>query len=97
MFVAPRRVEDLTDGHLRDVARNQPIDEARGIRASDEVFEQRRDVDQRRRVADGVVLVLVMPFIRAHGVVPGPLAVVQALAERKRALMNRRADRHCRL
>ncbi len=88
VLVAPRRVEDLPDRHLRHVAGDDPIDEPRGVAPVDPVFVERRDVDERRRVADGVVLVLVMPLVRADGVVAGPLAVVEALAQRERALVD---------
>ena len=94
VLVAPRRVEDLADRHLRHVAGDEPIDEPRGVAPVDQVLEERRDVDQRRGVADGVVLVLVMALVRADGVVAGPLAVVEALAERERALVDGGSDRH---
>ena len=44
---------------------------------------KRRDVDQRGRVADGVVLVLVMHLVNADRVIARPLAVIEALAERE--------------
>ena len=97
VLVAPRRVEHLADGHLRHVARDQPIDQARRVRSGDHVLEERRDVDQRRGVADGVVLVLVVALVGADGVVARPLAIVQALAERKGAVVEGRSDRHAAL
>jgi hypothetical protein len=59
------------------------IDQFGRVFAGDQVFVERRDVDQRSGVADGVVLVLVMHLVDADRVVAGPLAVVQALAKRK--------------
>ena len=90
VLVAPRRVEDLADRHLADVARDDAIDEPRGIGARDQVLEQRRDVDQRRGVADRVVFVLVMAFVRADRVVARPVAIVQALAQREACARGRR-------
>src|SRR5262249_5706924 len=49
---------------------------------------------QRARIADGVVLVLVMRLVSADGVVAGPVAVVQALAQRMRTLVKSRGDGH---
>ena len=54
-----------------------PVDQPRGVRPGDQVLVERRDVDERRGVADGVVLVLVVRLVRADGVVAGPLAVVR--------------------
>ena len=85
VLVAPRRVTDLADRHALDVAGDDAIDEPRRVRSADAVLEQRRDVDQRGRVADRVVLVLVVRFVCADGVVPRPVAIIQRLAERKRA------------
>ena len=44
------------------------------------------------RVANGVVLVLVVNFVHAHGVVAGPLAVVQAVAEGESSLVKCGSD-----
>ena len=94
MLVAPRRVIHLADRELRRVARDDAIDELHRVLAAHAILEQRRDVDERRRVADRVVLVLVMRLVRAHGVVAGPLAVIQTRGKRERAFMNGGADRH---
>ena len=94
VFVAPRRVEHLADGHFRDVPGNQAIDQAGGVRTRNQVFEQRRDVDERRRIANRVVLVFVMALVRADRVVARPLAVVQALAEGERAVVHGGANGH---
>src|SRR5262249_51014521 len=94
VLVAPRRIEHLADGHLRDVAGDQSVDEPGRIAAGDQVLEERRHVDERGRVADGVVLVLVVPLVGADGVVAGPFPIVEALAEGKRALVDGGADWH---
>ena len=83
VLVAPRRVVDLPDRHLRHVARDQPIHQPRRVGPRHHVLEERRHVDQRGGVADGVVFVLVMALVGADGVIPGPLAIVQALAQRR--------------
>src|SRR5262249_55799378 len=93
-LVAPGRVVDLPDLHLRDIARDQPVDEPGRVTSRHHVLEERRHVDERGRVADRVVLVLVMALVRAHRVVAGPLAVVQAFAESERALVYGSSDRH---
>ena len=70
------------------------VNEARRIAARDHVLKQWRDIDQRRGVADRVVLVLVVTLICADRVVAGPLAVVEALAERERPIVQGRTDGH---
>ena len=75
VLVAPRRVEHLPDRHPRDVSGDDPIDELGRVAPGHEVLEQRRHVDQRRGVADGVVFVLVVALVGADRVVTGPLAV----------------------
>src|SRR5262249_27792725 len=94
VLVAPRRVEHLADGHLRHVTGDQPVDEPGRIAAGDQVLEERRYVDERGRVADGVVLVLVVPLVGADGVVAGPFPIVEALAEGKGALVDCGSDGH---
>ena len=83
-LVAPRRVEDLARPPSSSTSRVMTRSTKRAAsRPGDEVLEQRRDVDQRRGVADRVVLVLVVRLVGADRVVARPLAVVQALAERE--------------
>ena len=60
LLVAPGRVPDLPDAHASGVTRDDAVDEPRRVSAGDAVLEQRRDVDERRRVANGVVFVLVV-------------------------------------
>ena len=58
-IVAPGGVEDLPHLHSSDIPRDDPIDMPEGIRAANSVLEEGGNVDQRRRVADGEVLMLV--------------------------------------
>ena len=76
------------------VARDDAIDQRRRVAAGDDVFEERRDVDEPGGVADRVVLVLVQRLVRARRVVAGPLAVAEALDERQRPVVEWRADGH---
>ena len=94
MFVAPRRVDHLTRFDSVGISRDDSIDERGRVSAGDQVFEQRRNVDEPGRVADGVVLVLVQRFVRTGRVVAGPIAIAQTLRQRKRAVVERRADGH---
>ena len=94
VLVAPRRVVDLADAHLRGVARDDAIDEAHRVGAGDAVLVERRDVDQRAGVPDRVVFVLVMRLVGADGVVAGPVAVVEALAQLERARVESGTDGH---
>src|SRR4030095_3491727 len=89
MLVAPGRVVHLTDRHLGDIARDHSIHESRGVSPGDQVLEERRYVDERRRVSDRVVLVVVMALVRADRVVARPVAVVEALAQRGGAFVYR--------
>jgi len=72
--------------------RDNAIDEAGGVAAGDAVLEEGRDIDQCGGFADGVLLVLVVSFVDANGVVAGPFAVVQALAEGEGSFVKGRAD-----
>ena len=92
-LVAPGRVDYLPDRDLRGVARDDAIHQARGVGPADDVLEQRRDVDQRGAVANRGVLVLVVRLVGADRVIPRPLAVVQALAERRACGNERRYPR----
>src|SRR5205823_13302052 len=94
LFRSPGRVDDLPRRDLAQVARHDAVNQPRRIPSRDAVLEERRDVYQRRGVADGVVLVLVVGFVRADGVVARPVAVAQALAERERSLVECCSDWH---
>ena len=94
LLVTPAAVDDLADGDFVDVARDHAIDELGGVFASDQILVERRDVDERTSVADGVVLVLVVHFVHADRVVSRPLAVVEALAEGKGSFVKSGSDGH---
>ena len=79
--IAPAAVDDLVDCDLINVAGDDAVDELGGVASGDAVFEEGRDVDERGGVADGVVLVLVVHFVNADGVIAGPFAIVEAFAE----------------
>src|SRR5208282_480332 len=79
--IAPATVDDLIDRDFVDVASDDAVDEFGGVFSGDAIFEERRDVNQRGGIANGVVFVLVMHFVDADSVVAGPFAVVEAFAE----------------
>ena len=79
---------------LVDITRDHAIHKLGGILASDQILVKRRDVDKGGSVADGIVLVLMMHFIYADGVVSRPLAIIQALTERKSSLVERGSNGH---
>ena len=83
----------MPDGNFIDVAGDDPVHQAGGIFAADHVFEKRTDVDEGGRIAYGVVLMLVVSFVNADGVISRPLAIVEALAERESALVKCGSDR----
>ncbi len=91
VLVAPAGVIDLADRHLEDVARGHLVQQARGVRALDDVFHQRRDVDQRRRVADRPVLAIELELVGADDDVPGPAPPILREAQARRALVEGRA------
>ena len=94
LLVAPRRVNNLAHRNLAHVARDDAVDQTGRISSGDSVFEERRDIDQRRGVANRVVLVLVMRLVRADRVVAGPLAIVQTLAKWKCSFVKCGSDWH---
>ena len=93
-FVAPGCVVDLANGQRAGVAGDDAIDQPGGVGTADQVLEQRGHVDERGGVPDGVVFVLVVRFVRADGVKAGPLAEVQALAQRGRPRVHGGSNRH---
>ena len=93
-LVTPGCVHHLPNGKSVRIARHHAIDQPGGIATAHDVLEKGRDVDERRRIADGVVLVLVMCLEGAYRVVPSPITVVQALSQRERALVERGSDWH---
>jgi len=94
LLVAPAAVNYLALGDFVDVTRDDAIDELSGIAAAEHVLVEGSDVDQRGRIADGVVLVLMVHFVGANRVVSRPLSVVEALAERKSAFVKSSSDGH---
>ncbi len=79
--IAPAAVDDLVDRNFVDVAGDDAVHKFSGVFSGDAIFEERRDVDERGGIANGVVLVLVVHLVNADGVVAGPLAIVEAFAE----------------
>ena len=92
LFIAPAAIDHLPDFDLVDVARDHAVHQARRVLAGDQVLVERRNIDERARVANGVVLVLVMHLVHADGVVSRPFAVVQAVAKGKSALVKCSSD-----
>ena len=92
LFVAPAAINHLAHFDFVDVASDDAVHQAGRVFAGDQILVQRRDVDERGRVANGVVLVLVMNFVHADGVVAGPLAVVQAVAQGESSLVKCGSD-----
>jgi hypothetical protein len=90
--IAPAAVDDLIDSDSVDVARDDSIDETRGVWTSDAIFVERRNIDKRGGVADGVVLVLVVHLVDADGVIAGPLAIVEAFAKGESAFVECGSD-----
>src|SRR5712691_704436 len=94
MLVAPGGVDYLAHGNLAHVARDNAIDKPSGVLSSNPVFEEWRNINQRRRIANRVVLVFMMRLVGTHRVVARPLAVVLALAQLKCSFVKCSSDRH---
>src|ERR1700733_7473281 len=94
LLVAPAAIDHPAHCHSIYVARNHAIYELCRVSSADPVLEQRRHVNHRSGVADRVVLVLVVRFIDARGVVSGAFAKVQALAQAKGILVNGGSNWH---
>src|SRR5262249_2821881 len=86
--------DHLTHAHVLHVARDDAVDESHRVETDHDVLVERRDVDERDRIANGVVLVLVVRLVRTHRVVAPPFAVGQALAKGERALVESGSDGH---
>ncbi len=80
-FIAPGSVHDLTHFALRDVPSDDSVHKTCGVRPGDFVFEERRDIDQASRVANGIVLMIVSHLVCADGEISRPVAPFMALAE----------------
>ena len=87
ILIAPAGIDHLANGDFIDVARDDAVHQFGRILAGDQIFVEWRNINQSAGVADGVVLVLVMHFVHADGVVSRPLAVIQALAEGERSIV----------
>ena len=92
--IAPAAIDDLIEGDFVDIACDDAVDELRSVAAGDVIFEERRDVDERDGIADGVVFVLMSHLINADGIVARPFAIAQAFAQRQGAFMKGSSDRH---
>src|SRR4030095_1122877 len=93
-FITPWCVDHLADRDLPHVARDDTIHEACRIFAGKPVLEERRDVDQRGGVANGVVLVFVMWFVRTDRVISRPVAVVETFTQRKCSFVKSSSNGH---
>src|SRR5581483_11575481 len=87
MFVAPTAIDHLSNGNFIDVTSDYAIDELGRVASGDHVLVQRGYVDQRGGIANRVVLVLMVYFVNANGVISRPLPVVQAVTQRKGSLV----------
>ena len=97
LLIAPGCVPDLPDAHASNVTRDDAVHEPRRVSTGDAVLEERGDVDEGGCVANGVVFVLVVALVRAHGVVARPLAIVQRFAQCEGARVKRRPYGHGRI
>src|SRR5206468_2346145 len=79
---------------LRRVAGNHPVDEPLRIRSRDAVLVERRDVDERGRLADRVVLDVVGVGVHRRRPVARPLPPLELPIERRCPRMERAADAH---
>jgi len=66
IVLAETSVKSLTDRAFGYVPRHHAIDQPKRVFASDVVLVKRRDIDQSRRIADGVILVIVHHIVRAR-------------------------------
>ena len=72
LVVTPGRVQHLADLGFADVARDDVIEQPRGVTAGDQVLVQRRDIEQRRGIPNRVVFAIVRELVGARDDVPGP-------------------------
>src|SRR5438094_3491983 len=94
LLVAPAAINHLSLGHFVNVARDDAVHQLGSVAPGDQVLVQRRDVNQRRCIADSVVLVLMVHLIHADRVISRPLAIIEALAEREGAFVKGGSDGH---
>src|SRR5262249_29145424 len=93
-LITPRRIDHLAHRHLPHIARDDTIDQPRRILASEPVLEQRRNINQRRSIANRVVLMFMVRLIGANRIVSRPLAIAKTLAERECPFVKRSSDWH---
>src|SRR6185369_567699 len=86
--------DHLAHRHLSHVARDDAIDKPRRVFAGQSILVKRRDIDQCRSIADGVVLVLVMRLVRANCIVTRPLAIAETFAKRQCSFVKSGTNRH---
>ena len=96
ILVAPARVDDRIPADLRRVARDDPVDETHGVGSADSVLVQRRHVEDRGGLANGVVLDVMGVGVDARGEVAGPLTPHHLAVERCRSRVKRGPDAHAR-
>ena len=92
--VSGRDATRLVDRVITRDAGKIAVGQAGGVAAGDPVLEEGRDVDEGRRVADRVVLAVVLDLVAARREVAGPVPPHHALAGGGRAGMKRGADGH---
>ena len=83
VVVAPDAVADLARLDLRDVARDQPIEERQRIGPCDAVLRHRREVEHRAGVADRRVFERLVEVRIGGGVVLPPVPLVQLIQRRE--------------
>ena len=94
VLVAPGRVVDLPDLEPGRVAGQDAVGEADRVGAGDPVLVQRADVDQRRGLADRVVLDVVEVGVDGGGEVAGPFAPGHLGVQLRRSRVQGGADAH---
>jgi hypothetical protein len=93
-LVAPGRVVDLPDGEPGGVARDDAIHQPGGVRTGHLVLEERAHVDQGGRLADRVVLDVVLVRVDTRGEEARPLPPLLLAVERLGSGMERGSDAH---
>src|ERR1700691_1186987 len=92
-FIAPAAVNYLSHGDFVDVASDHAVDQLGGVLAGQKIFVERGDVDHRGGVANRVVLMVVVHFVNAHGVIARPFAIIHALAKLRGSVVDGCSDR----
>ena len=95
VVLAETAVERLADGAFCHIASDDAVYQFQRVLAANVVLVQWRDVDQRRRIADRVILVVVHHVVGARDEIARPGAPVLAGTQRRCARMKWRPDGHC--